>query len=367
MAHVDALGREDAGPEDARSVEARSVEDWAETFRRVREELKKLVVGQDTVFTQILASMLADGHCLLVGVPGLAKTLMIRSLAALLSLEFKRIQFTPDLMPSDITGTTIIGKDPEGDRDFHFLRGPVFANFILADEINRTPPKTQSALMEAMEERQVTAAGQRMRLRRPFFVMATQNPIEQEGTYPLPISQLDRFLMEVHVDYPTVDEEFLVVLRTTSGYHAELEPFLERDEILRALELVRGVEVSAPLMDYAARIVRSSRPGFEGTPDFVREWISWGAGPRAVQAILETSRALAFLDGRTRVTMDDIHQVAHPVLRHRLVLSYHAEAEGTDPDDLVEKILVHLGHYTPPAPEVSPRKKSFLSRLLTRR
>ena len=357
MAHVDSLSGQ----------EVRKIEAYAATLEALRDHLKKRIVGQERVITQMLASILADGHCLLVGVPGLAKTLMISTLASVLTLSFKRIQFTPDLMPSDITGATIIRNDPVTGRDFHFLRGPVFANIILADEINRTPPKTQSALMEAMEERQVTAGGTRMPLSRPFFVLATQNPIEQEGTYPLPISQLDRFLFMIHVDYPTEDEEFRVVLRTTSTYDTEIEPLLEREQLLEIQSLVRRIEISAQLVDYAARIVRLSRPHAIGAPSFVRESIAWGAGPRAVQSMLQTSRALAFLDGRPTVRIQDLHDIAHSVLRHRLVLSYHAEAEGIEPDGLVDKILVSLGRYTPPEQEAAPRRRGLLARLLSRR
>jgi len=345
-------------------VDRDKVTEYSRILSELKEELKKLIVGQEEVVDQVLAAILAEGHCLLVGVPGLAKTLMVRSLAGLLSLDFKRIQFTPDLMPSDITGTTLIRTDAVSERGFHFLRGPIFANIILADEINRTPPKTQAALMEAMEERQVTAGGQRLPLGRPFFVLATQNPIEQEGTYPLPVSQLDRFLLKIHVDYPTEDEEFRVVLRTTSSYDAKLEPRLGREQMREIIDLVQRTVVSGSILDYAASIVRQTRPQSTEAPPFVQKSIAWGAGPRAVQAMIMGSKSLAFLDGRTEVTVDDIHQIARPVLRHRLVLSFHAEAEGIDPDSLVDQILVGLGRYELPQDETQSPRKGLLARLI---
>ena len=345
--------------------EARKVLEHSRRLARLQSELRKVIVGQGDVVTEVLAAVLAEGHCLLVGVPGLAKTLMIRSIASLLSLSFKRIQFTPDLMPSDITGATLIHNEPGGERDFRFLAGPIFANIILADEINRTPPKTQAALMEAMEERQVTAGGRRLPLERPFLVLATQNPIEHQGTYPLPVSQLDRFFAEVRVDYPRVDEEFLIVLRTTSSYSAALEPLVGREDVLEIIELARRIDVPPPVLDYAAAIVRHTRPATAGGPEFVREWLAWGAGPRAVQCLIQGAKAVAFLGGRTEASYEDVHRVVRPVLRHRLVLNYHAEAEGLSPDHIIEKVLVALGRYEPPAP-AEPARKGLLSRFLSR-
>ncbi|MBN1443121.1 MAG: MoxR family ATPase [Planctomycetes bacterium] len=326
------------------------------------------VVGQDDVVRQVLASLLAEGHALIVGVPGLAKTLLVRSLAALLSLDFKRIQFTPDLMPSDITGTTLIGADAGGQRAFRFLPGPLFANIVLADEINRTPPKTQAALMEAMEERQVTAAGQRLPLPRPFFVLATQNPIEQEGTYPLPVSQLDRFLFQIDIDYPTEEEEFRVVQRTTSAYDAPLASVISRERILEMIARVRAVAIPLPLIDYASRIVRQTRPHREDAPAFVRETIAWGAGPRAVQSMLLAGKSLAFLDGRSEVSYDDLHAIVHPALRHRLVLTYHAEAESLRVDDLIDRVIESLpdGRYRR-RPAGAGARKGLFARILSRK
>jgi len=304
----------------------------------------------------------------LTGVPGLAKTLLIQSIASLVSLDFKRIQFTPDLMPTDITGATLIQDNDAGDRGFHFLRGPIFANVILADEINRTPPKTQSALMEAMEERQITASGQRLPLPRPFFVLATQNPIEQEGTYPLPVSQLDRFHQSIQIDYPSGDEEFEIVQQTTSAYDATLDPLLSRDQILEAIRLVEAIEISDAMVDYASRVVRRTRPTSPDAPDFVREWISWGAGPRAIQSVLSGARSLAFVAGRARVEPDDLHAIAHSALRHRLLRTYHAEAEGIDIDGVIDRVLESMpdGLYSPPKAEEEETRPSFLQRLLGR-
>ncbi len=289
--------------------------------------------------------------------PGLAKTLMIRTLADSMTLSFNRVQFTPDLMPSDITGATIISEEGGGDRGYRFLKGPVFANVILADEINRTPPKTGAALMEAMEERQVTAGGQRFPLDRPFFVLATQNPIEQEGTYPLPVSQIDRFMFNVLIDYPSADEEFEILQRTTSAYASAIEPVVDRPTILRGIAAARRVSVPDRLVDYATRIVRRTRPADASSPDFVRESLAWGAGPRAVQAILLGAKAHALLAGRPEVAAEDIHAVVAPTLRHRMLLGYHAEAEGVQPDAVIERILDGMpdGLYRRPATSARQR------------
>jgi len=343
--------------------ERANVERYAEILRGLRTRLAAKIVGQEHVVTQVLASILSEGHCLIVGVPGLAKTLLISSVADLLTLQFKRIQFTPDLMPNDITGATLIRDDDEGVRGFHFLRGPIFANVILADEINRTPPKTQAALMEAMEERQVTASGRRAPLPRPFFVLATQNPIEQEGTYPLPVSQLDRFQQTILIDYPSDDEEFRIVQMTTSAYGCDLEPLLTHEDVVEAIALVSRIAVPARLVDYASRLVRCTRPDSGSAPQFVRESISWGAGPRAIQALVAGARALAFLAGRTEATADDLHGVVFSTLRHRLVRTYHAEAEGIDVDDIVRRVLLSMpdGIYHEPEPE-RPRTLRFWQR-----
>jgi len=341
---------------------------YGSSFKELRANLGKKIIGQDQVVRQVLAALLSEGHCLLIGVPGLAKTLLIHSVASLLSLEFKRIQFTPDLMPSDITGATLIRDSREGERGFRFLRGPIFSNVILADEINRTPPKTQAALMEAMEERQITAAGSRMPLPRPFFVLATQNPIEQEGTYPLPVSQLDRFQQTIHIDYPTTDEEFDIVQLTTSSYDSVLEPLLYHDSISEAIELASRIHLPQTLVDYAARVVRRTRPTSPDAPDFVVEWISWGAGPRAIQSLLSGARALAFLDGRGEVTHDDIHEMARPAMRHRLLRTYHAEAEGVDVDSVIERVLESLpdGLYRRPSANPAAKRPGLLTRLIGR-
>jgi MoxR-like ATPase len=329
----------------------------------LRAQLRRRIVGQDEVTTLIFAAILAEGHCLLVGVPGLAKTLLISSFAELLSLSFKRLQFTPDLMPSDITGTTVIRDDGTGRRDFHFQKGPIFANIVLGDEINRTPPKTQAALMEAMEERQVSVAGSRVPLNRPFFVLATQNPIEQEGTYPLPVSQLDRFLFSLIMDYPQEAEEYRMVLLTTSTYSSSLEMVLDREPLLEMLDVARRIEVNEKLLDYASRIVRGTRPSSREAPPFIKEYIAWGAGPRATQSLLAGARAMALMAGRDHVLAEDIHRVALPTLRHRIILRYHAQAEGIQPDDIVMRLLRSLpdGLYA----EAPPRRPAggFLARL----
>ncbi len=336
-----------------------------DAFQRLRTALARRIVGQEEVVTELLMAILAEGHCLIIGVPGLAKTLMVSTIAELLSLKFKRIQFTPDLMPSDITGASILSEEGSGQREYHFLKGPIFANVILADEINRTPPKTQAALMEAMEERQITAGGRRFPLERPFFVLATQNPIEQDGTYPLPVSQTDRFLFNVLIDYPETEEEFEILQRTTSSYSSSFEPLLDREMIKRATLAARRLEISNRLIDYATRLVRRSRPADPEASEFVREWIAWGGGPRAVQSLILGAKAHALLSGRQAVEPDDIHRVFKPTLRHRLILNYHAEAEGIQPDFVIENILESMpdGYYRKPEKK---SKSGFLARLLRR-
>lgn len=323
-----------------------AVQKLAESYQRVTRELSKAIVGQQRVIEELLIAMLAGGHCLLVGVPGLAKTLMVRTLADTLSLSFNRIQFTPDLMPADITGTDVIQEDKlSGTRELRFLPGPVFANVLLADEINRTPPKTQAALLEAMQERQVTVGGKRHPLPSPFFVLATQNPIEQEGTYPLPEAQLDRFMLQVKVEYPTEDEEFDIVRSTTGGGHAMIEKVLDQEELLRLQQIVARVPVADHVIRYALQLTRLTRRGdaeAHDVPDFVRDFVTWGAGPRASQCLILGAKARAVLHGQTHASLEDVQAVAAPVLRHRLVLNFHAEAEGLTADALVRRLIEHV-------------------------
>jgi len=306
----------------------------------LREQIARVVVGQGDVVDQLMICIFARGHCILEGVPGLAKTLMVSTLADCLELDFSRIQFTPDLMPSDITGTEMLQEDRStGARDLRFVQGPVFANILLADEINRTPPKTQAALLEAMQERQVTAGGQRHRLPDPFFVLATQNPIEQEGTYPLPEAQLDRFMFKVFVGYPSQDEEREIYRLTTGMDVQEVRKVLDGAEIPTYQSLVRRVPVSDHCVDYAMALVRATRNSEPQRPDYIGKWIAWGAGPRAGQALILASKARAALNGRTWVTIEDIRAVAHPVLRHRLVTTYAAQAEGQNSDTIIDALL----------------------------
>jgi MoxR-like ATPase len=311
-----------------------------EDYERLRAEIGKVIVGQDEVVRGVIICLLARGHCLLIGVPGLAKTLLIRTLASALDLEFSRIQFTPDLMPSDITGTEIIEEDHQtGRRQFKFVRGPVFANIVLADEINRTPPKTQAALLEAMQEHHVTASGQTLVLEEPFFVLATQNPIEQEGTYPLPEAQLDRFMLNLWLDYPSFHEEVDVVRSTTGARAPRVKPVLDRDALLAYQELVRQVPVADNVIEHAVRLVGRTRPGREGAPGFVDAYLSYGAGPRASQYLILGAKALALLDGRLTPLVEDVNRMAVPVLRHRIVTSFNAEAEGVTAVDVIDRLL----------------------------
>jgi MoxR-like ATPase len=311
-----------------------------EAFRLITEQLGRVIVGQRQVIEELLVAMFARGHCLLVGVPGLAKTLMIRTLADALSLEFRRIQFTPDLMPSDITGTEVIQEDKlSGTRTLKFLKGPIFGNVILADEINRTPPKTQAALLEAMQEYQITAGGTRHRLGEPFFVLATQNPIEQEGTYPLPEAQLDRFMFNTFVDYPGEEEEFEIVRRTTADLTPTVTPTLSGEQILALQKIVRRVPVADHVVRYALRLVRLTRPGKPDAPGFIREYVNWGAGPRASQYLVLGAKARAVLHGRFYAGSDDIRAVAPPVMRHRILTNFNAEAEGIKPEDIIRRLI----------------------------
>ncbi|HET6878899.1 MAG TPA: MoxR family ATPase [Pirellulales bacterium] len=311
-----------------------------DAHRKLRDEIARVVVGQDQVIDQLMIAIFARGHCMLEGVPGLAKTLMVSTLANCLSLDFNRIQFTPDLMPSDITGTEVLQEDRStGARQLRYVHGPIFANVVLADEINRTPPKTQAALLEAMQERQVSAGGQRYPLPEPFFVLATQNPIEQEGTYPLPEAQLDRFLFKVYVGYPTPDEERQIYRLTTGMESAEVSKVLSGSEIPELQVLVRRVPVSDHCLDFAMNLVRATRAADEMAPKYVPKWIAWGAGPRAGQSLILASKARAALDGRTSVTIEDLRALAAPVLRHRLVTTYSAQAEGETPDSIIRRLL----------------------------
>jgi MoxR-like ATPase len=313
-----------------------------ERLNRARDEIlrevRKVIVGQDQVIEHLLTALFADGHCLLVGVPGLAKTLLIRTLARVLHLHFSRIQFTPDLMPSDITGTEIL-EESDGRRVFRFIRGPIFANIVLADEINRTPPKTQAALLQAMQEHEVTAGGQTHPLDLPFFVLATQNPIELEGTYPLPEAQLDRFMFQVQVGYPCVKDEERIVAETTGAGVADLKPVLSGADIQELQKLVRRVPVAEHVVSYAVRLSRATRPEDETAPEFVKRWMSWGAGPRASQYLILGAKTRAVLYGRYAPGVDDVRAVAPAVLRHRLVTNFNAEADGVKPDRIVEDLL----------------------------
>ena len=317
---------------------------------RLREEVSRRIVGQQAVLDEILMAIMAGGHALLVGVPGLAKTLMIRSIAEAMRLDFHRIQFTPDLVPSDITGTEIMEEDSvTGTRSFRFVRGPIFANIVLADEINRTPPRTQAALLEAMQEHSVTAAGETMRLPEPFFVLATQNPIEQEGTYPLPEAQLDRFLFDIRIGYPGEDDEVSILRATTGSTPPPLSAVLDGEGTIAVQRLVREVPASEPALRYAAALARATRPDDPTAPDLVKRAVRWGAGPRAGQALILGAKAHALLAGRAAVSPDDIRRVARPVLRHRVLPSFAGEAEGITAERVIDEVLARI---TPPRSQV---------------
>ena len=309
---------------------------------KIRAELDKVIVGQREVVDQLLITLMAGGHCLITGAPGRAKTLLVRSIAQVFHLKFQRIQFTPDLMPADITGTEILAETSDGKRRLEFVKGPIFANVILADEINRTPPKTQAALLEAMQEHQVTAAGVRYPLEEPFFVLATQNPIEMEGTYPLPEAQLDRFMFNVVIDYLPEEEEVEVVTRTTANPPEPIEPIFNGDDVLRFHEMVRRVPIAKEMVRYAVRLAAASRPHQPGSPDFINEWVSWGAGLRAGQYLVLGAKARALLEGRAHVSPDDIRALAHAVLRHRMLIGYRAEAEGIRVEEVIDRLLKHV-------------------------
>ena len=310
---------------------------------RLKAQVRRRIVGQETVLEEVLICLLAGGHALLVGVPGLAKTLLVRTIAEALVLEFRRVQFTPDLMPGDITGTEVIEEDRStGRRAARFIRGPVFTQILLADEINRTPPKTQAALLEAMQEGRVTAGGEDMILPRPFFVLATQNPLEQEGTYPLPEAQLDRFMLDIRLDYPSAEEEVEILRSTTGATDAPIEAVLDAQRVLTLQRWTREVPVADNVLRYAASLVRATRPGDAAAPDEVRRWVRWGAGPRAGQALILGAKAHALLAGRFHATPEDVRRVALPVLRHRVLVNFHAEAEGVSPDSVVARLLASV-------------------------
>lgn len=321
-------------------AEQAKIEHLKTAHDNILEQLRKAVVGQDAVVRLTMLGLFSQGHCLLMGVPGLGKTLLVRTLASCLSLNFKRVQFTPDLMPADITGTEVIQENrATGERHFKFLEGPIFTNILLADEINRTPPKTQAALLEAMQEKQVTVGGQRRDLEAPFFVLATQNPVEQEGTYPLPEAQLDRFMFQINVGYPTEDEELKILDLTTSGYKPEIKAVLTQKEILELQQIVRKVRIDEKITRYILRLVRTSRSGEKEAPDFIRKWVTWGASPRASQNLVLGAKAAAILEGRSEVIIEDVREVAHAVLGHRILPNFAAEAEGVSRVRIVDELL----------------------------
>ena len=309
---------------------------------KIFAQLSNVIIGQEDVIEQLLVSLFAGGNCLITGAPGLAKTLLVRSIAKIFDLNFQRIQFTPDLMPADITGTDILQETPDGQRKMEFVKGPIFANVILADEINRTPPKTQAALLEAMQEHQVTAAGVSYKLEEPFFVLATQNPIEMEGTYPLPEAQLDRFMFNVNIDYLNQDDEVKVVQQTTSDYNPTIEQLFSADDVRRFHHTVRRVPVAEELVRYAVQLADASRPNREGVPDFVNQFVNWGAGLRGAQNLILGAKARALFHGRAHVNLDDIQSLVHPVLRHRILPGYRAEAEGITVEKIIDQLLEHV-------------------------
>jgi MoxR-like ATPase len=316
------------------------VEKLNETVQKIKKEIGKVIIGQDTIIDQLIISLLSKGHCLLIGVPGLAKTLLIKTLAEVMDLNFNRIQFTPDLMPSDITGTEIIEEDPlSKKRNFRFIPGPIFANVILADEINRTPPKTQSALLEAMQEHKVTTAGTTYTLTEPFFVLATQNPIEQEGTYPLPEAQLDRFMFNLWLDYPSLKEEVKIVQTTTSEYVPKLNKIVTAEEIISFQELIRKVPVADNVIEFAVKTSINTRPNNGISPKFIKDWVSWGAGPRASQYLILAAKTSAVMTGRFTPNIDDVKHAMIPVLRHRIITNFSAEAEGINSVEVIKRLM----------------------------
>lgn len=324
--------------------EVELLENLSNVYQAILKEIHKVIIGQHEIIEQLFISLFSKGHCLIVGVPGLAKTLLINTLSQVLNLKFSRIQFTPDLMPSDITGTEIIEEDRiSGKKAFRFIKGPVFANIILADEINRTPPKTQAALLEAMQEYRVTAGGEDMNLDEPFFVLATQNPIEQEGTYPLPEAQLDRFMFNLWIDYPSFEDEIAIVKSTTSSYEPRLEIVLDAQQIIDSQNILRKMAVADNVIEYAVKLVNLTRPNHPRAPKFIKDWINWGAGPRASQYLILGAKTRAALQGRYTPAEEDVRACAIPVLRHRLVTNFNAEAEGVNSLDIVNKLFEELG------------------------
>ncbi len=330
--------------------EFQTIEMIREGRESIRRELAKKIIGQEEAVEQLLISLFAGGHCLITGAPGLAKTLLVNSIAQIFHLKFQRIQFTPDLMPADITGTEILEENTDGHREMVFVKGPIFANVVLADEINRTPPKTQAALLEAMQEHQVTAAGTKYKLEEPFFVLATQNPIEMEGTYPLPEAQLDRFMFNVVVDYLPQDDEVAVVMQTTARSTGTIEPLFTGSDVERIQNVVRSVPIAEDVVRYAVQLASASRPGQQDSPDFVNDWVSWGAGLRAGQNLVLGAKVKALLDGRAHVSAEDIRSLAHPVLRHRILVNYRAEADGITVESIINRVID-----TTPMPATSSR------------
>ncbi len=332
--------KKDSDKPAASDNDVKAIERLRDANKRIVAELGKVIIGQTDVIDELMIAIFARGHCLLVGVPGLAKTLLVSTLSRALSLSFNRIQFTPDLMPSDITGTEILADDPEsGERKFKFLRGPVFANIVLADEINRTPPKTQAALLEAMQDKKVSAGGESFTLEEPFFVLATQNPLEQEGTYPLPEAQLDRFLFNIIVDYPNRTEEIDMMKRISGDFESNLETVMDRDEIIALQDTVRRIPVADHIFEYASTLVRATRPDDEEAPEFIREWLSYGAGPRASLYLITAGKARAALRGRLHMAIEDVQALAPAILRHRIILNFAARSEGMTSDDVIRKLL----------------------------
>lgn len=315
------------------------VKELNQKYSELKKEIAKVIVGQESIIEQIFIAILSQGHCMLIGVPGLAKTLIVKTLSDVLDLKFNRIQFTPDLMPSDITGMEILESTREGEKAFKFIQGPIFANLLLADEINRTPPKTQSALLEAMQEHKVTAAGVTYTLDEPFFVLATQNPIEHEGTYPLPEAQLDRFMFDIRLDYPTSEQEIEIVQKTTSSYVPHVKHIFSREEIIKFQQLIKKVPVADDVIRYTVNQVAKTRPGNPDSPDFMKKYISWGAGPRASQYLILGAKTVAVLDGRYSPSIDDVKKVSKPVLRHRLIANFNAEADGINVLDLIDRLF----------------------------
>jgi MoxR-like ATPase len=340
------INNNDASPDISTLGDKHQVKEVQEVRRRLEAEIAKVIVGQQAIIEQMLISLFSGGHALLIGVPGLAKTSIVRTFSRILNLSFKRIQFTPDLMPSDITGTEIVQRDPNtGEREFRFVAGPLFANIVLADEINRTPPKTQAALLEAMQEHSVTSNGVEHRLEEPFFVLATQNPIEQEGTYPLPEAQLDRFMFSLYLDYPPREDEIRIVKETTSAYAPQLEPVLSAEEILSIQALVRRVPISSELVEMAVDLCKTTRPGEDNGSDdsdlkqYINRYVSWGVGPRAPQYMVIGAKARSILEGRESVAREDLLAMVYPVLRHRMITNFHAEADGIDSKTIISELV----------------------------